>query len=96
MRYPLITDLRVNPRLRLGYRKGTDTDLKEYTVLPSILLNYYWTRDMSFEVEGGTKWTSREQAGAKEDETEYFLTAGFRYDFYADGQRNCIFVPTCR
>jgi hypothetical protein len=95
-RYPLTSEFRISPRLRLGYQVGDTSDLREYTVLPSLLLNYYWTRDMSFEVEGGTKWTSREQAGAKEDETEYFLTAGFRYDFYADGQRNCIFVPTCR
>jgi hypothetical protein len=95
-RYPLTNELRVNPRLRLGYQVGDHTDLREYTVLPSVLLNYYWTRDLSLELEVGTKWTAREQGGAKENETELFFTAGFRYDFYADDQRKCAFIPTCR
>ena len=95
-RYPLTSEFRINPRLRLGYQVGDDTDLREYTVLPSVLLNYYWTRDLSLELEVGTKWTWREQAGAKENETELFFTAGFRYDFYADDQKKCAFVPMCR
>ena len=49
-RFPLLTDLRVSPRLRLGYRKGDVIDLTEYTVLPSILLNYYWTKDIALEL----------------------------------------------
>ena len=85
-RYPLVDDFRISPRLRLGYRKGDTTDLKEYTVLPSVLLNYYWTKDISLEIEVGTQWTSLERSGAKEITTELFLTAGLRYDFYADGR----------
>ncbi len=88
-RFPLTQDLRVSPRLRLGYTMGDTTDLREISVLPSILVNYYWTRDFSFEVELGTKWTQREQAGATERETELFVTAGFRYDFYADDKTKC-------
>jgi hypothetical protein len=65
-------------------------------VLPSVLFNYYWTRDLSFELELGAKWTSKEQAGVRENETEFFVTAGFRYDFYADDQKRCAFVPMCR
>jgi hypothetical protein len=94
-RYPLTDEFRISPRLRLGYQVGDTSDLREYTVLPSLLLNYYWTRDLSFELEAGTRWTSREQAGASEEETELFLTIGFRYDFYADDQKNCLFVRTC-
>jgi hypothetical protein len=95
-RYPPTTELRVNPRLRVGYQVGDHTDLRELTLLPSVLFNYYWTRDLSLELEVGTKWTWREQGGAKENETELFFTAGFRYDFYADDQKKCAFVPTCR
>jgi len=83
-RFPLLTDLRVSPRLRLGYRKGDVIDLTEYTVLPSILLNYYWTKDIALELEVGSKWTSLERFGVKDVTTELFLTAGFRYDFYVD------------
>ncbi len=96
VRYPLTNELRVNPRLRLGYEVGDHSDLREYTVLPSILFNYYWTRDFSFELEVGTKWTRREEGSARENETELFFTAGFRYDFYADDQKKCWFSPTCR
>ena len=87
--YPIREDLRVGPRLRLGYRKGNEEDLTEYTVLPSVLVDYYWTRDFSLELEVGVNWTETMQAGVQEDNTELFVTAGFRYDFYADGVSNC-------
>ncbi|MFZ0852770.1 MAG: tetratricopeptide repeat protein [Hyphomicrobiaceae bacterium] len=95
-RYPLTNELRINPRLRLGYQIGDTSDLREVTVLPSILLNYYWTRDLSLELEVGAKWTERQQAAATETETDLFFTAGFRYDFYADGHKACGFMSTCR
>jgi hypothetical protein len=88
-RYPLTADLRINPRLRVGYRVGDTTDLKEWSVLPSLLLNYYWTKDLSLELEVGTQWTRRDQLGVRETTTDLFLTAGIRYDFYADGKTKC-------
>lgn len=84
-RYPITPDLRVGPRVRLGYREGDGSDLKEYSVLPSVLVNYFLTRDLNLEIEAGAQWTSTKQNGVEENETELFLTAGFRYDFYADG-----------
>jgi tetratricopeptide (TPR) repeat protein len=95
-RYPLSNEWRINPRLRLGYQVGDTTDLREVTILPSILINYYWTRDLSLELEVGAKWTERQQAGATQTETDLFFTAGFRYDFYADGQKPCALLTTCR
>jgi hypothetical protein len=89
-RYPLSNELRINPRLRLGYQVADTTDLREVTILPSILINYYWTRDLSLELR------ERQQAGATQTETDLFFTAGFRYDFYADGQKPCGLVATCR
>jgi len=77
-RYPLSNEWRINPRC-LGYQLGDTTDLREVTILPSILINYYWTRDLSLELEVGAKWTERQQAGATQTETDLFFTAGFRY-----------------
>jgi hypothetical protein len=94
-RYPLSNEWRINPRC-LGYQLGDTTDLREVTILPSILINYYWTRDLSLELEVGAKWTERQQAGATQTETDLFFTAGFRYDFYADGQKPCGLLTTCR
>lgn len=95
-RYPLSNELRINPRLRLGYQVSDTTDLREVTILPSILINYYWTRDLSLELEIGAKWTERQQAGATQTESDLFFTAGFRYDFYPDRQKPCGLVTTCR
>jgi hypothetical protein len=83
-RYPLTPDLRLSPRLRLGYTEGTGVDLKQYTVLPSFLVDYYWTKALSLEVEVGALWTSSVQSGIKSKDTELLATIGLRYDFYSD------------
>jgi hypothetical protein len=88
-RYPVSEQWKVSPRLRLGYREGEGTDLTEYTVLPSVLLNYYWTRDLNFELEVGAQWSQLTQNGVRETNTDLFFTAGVRYDFYADGRTSC-------
>lgn len=86
IRYPLMNKLKVTPRIMAGYRTGDASDLVEYTVLPSILLNYYLTRDLSLELEAGAQWTETKQNGVMETATDLFFTVGYRYDFYADGQ----------
>jgi hypothetical protein len=89
-RYPLIQDvLSVSPRLRLGYRLGKTSDLTEYEALPSLQLNYYWTRNLSLELEAGVRWTETHQGTLTQTETELLVTAGFRYDFYADDKSKC-------
>ena len=44
-----------------------------------------WNRALSFEAEVGVTQTWSDQAGVKNNNTDLFLTAGFCYDFYADG-----------
>ena len=83
-RFPLTNEWRLSPRLRLGYAVGTGIDLKEYTVLPSFLVDYYWTKDLNLEFEIGAQWTSSNQAGIKSKDTELLATIGLRYDFYSD------------
>jgi tetratricopeptide (TPR) repeat protein len=83
-RYPLTNEWRLSPRLRLGYMVGTGVDLKQYTVLPSFLVDYYWTKDLSLEIEVGAQWTSSMQSGIKSKDTELLATIGLRYDFYSD------------
>ena len=83
-RYPLFKELAISPRLRLGYRAGRGIDLKEYTAVPSLLIDYYWTPQLSFEFEGGVERTWGEQFGFKDDNVNVFMTLGLRYDFYTD------------
>jgi hypothetical protein len=83
-KYPLTNDWLLGPRLRLGYSVGKGTDLKQYTVLPSFLIDYYWTKDLNLEVEVGAQWTSSVQSGIKTRDTELLATIGLRYSFHAD------------
>jgi hypothetical protein len=84
-RYPLMESLKVNPRLMLGYRTGDTTDLVEFSVLPSVLFDYYITHDLSLELEVGARWTDMKEKGVEETNTDVFFTVGYRYDFDADG-----------
>ena len=83
-RYPLTHDWVVGPRLRLGYETGIGYDLKQYTVLPSFLVDYYWSPNLNFELEVGAQWTSATQAGVRTRDTEFLATIGLRYSFNAD------------
>ena len=86
-RYPVSQALRLNPRLRVGFRDGSSTGSgwEEYSLLPSLKLDYQWTRDLGLELESGVKYTERLQSGTRDTQTEYFVTAGYRYDFNAEG-----------
>lgn len=88
-RYPLTDAWRVSPRVRFGYREGDEIDLVEYSVLPSVLVNYHWTRDLAFELEAGVNWTETTTGHVTVEDTELFFTFGVRYDFYADNQSAC-------
>jgi hypothetical protein len=86
-RFPITHDWRISPRLRLGYAWGRGgSDLTEYTVLPSLLADYYWTKELSFEAEVGVQWTSTTQLGVRSRDTEVLATIGVRYDFYSDSK----------
>jgi hypothetical protein len=88
-RYLITDDFRVQPRFVAGYTEGKTTAYNEYTILPTFLLTYAWTKDLSFEVEVGERWTWRTQGTTRTSENEFLVTAGFRLDFYADPQ-NCL------
>ena len=86
-RYPVSDKLRINPRLRVGYRNG-DAGAgawEEYSVLPSLKLDYQWSRNLGFELESGAKYTEKLQSGTRDNQTDYFITVGYRYDFNAEG-----------
>ncbi|MEQ1578880.1 MAG: hypothetical protein ABL894_14685 [Hyphomicrobium sp.] len=84
-RYPVMDSLKVSPHLLLGYRTGDATNLIEYSIMPSVLFNYYVQRDLSLELEVGARWTDLNENSVQETSTDLFFTIGYRYDFYADG-----------
>src|SRR5215475_2482408 len=64
-RYPVINDLMLAPRLRLGYSVFNGTDLRQYTVMPSLLIDYNLNPNLTFEAEIGTQWTRSVQPGIR-------------------------------
>jgi Tetratricopeptide repeat len=84
-RYPIINDLMLAPRLRLGYSAYSGTGIRQYTVMPSFLVDYNWNSNLTFEAEIGAQWTRSAQPGSKTSDTELFATVGFRYNFDLEG-----------
>ena len=88
-RYPVLTDLSVSPRLRLGYRTGVGTDLKETTILPSIVVNYLWSKGLTFEAEVGVKYMDSYLAGIDSKTKDIFGTVTIRQDFHLEDTSKC-------
>ncbi|MEJ2124126.1 MAG: hypothetical protein P8Y47_04760 [Alphaproteobacteria bacterium] len=86
-RYQISEDMRISPRLLATYREGKTFEMEEYSLLPSFLLAYFVTKDLDFELEVGTRMSWRNQAEVETRDTEVFITAGLRYDFYTGSDR---------
>jgi hypothetical protein len=84
-RYPLTREWLLSPRLRLGYEVDNAIDLKQYTLLPSFLIDYQLTSDLNFEFELGAEWTSSARPGIRTTDIDLLATIGLRYTFHADG-----------
>ncbi len=83
-RYPVIQDFRVQPHIVGAYSVGKTGGWNEYTIIPSLLFSYYVRKDLNLEVEVGDRMTWRNQGTTQTTENELLITAGVRYDFYAD------------
>ncbi len=79
-RYPVTRQFRVNPRIRVNYRRNSDDDSTQWIIAPRLRLDYRVLRRYRFEIEGGGEW-SREDLPDTEDTLAYYFNAGYRYDF---------------
>jgi Tetratricopeptide repeat len=84
-RYPAMKNLALSPRLRLGYSTDDGTGIKQYTVLPSLLVDYHWNDNLTFEAEFGAQWTRSVQSTVTTRDWELFGTIGLRYSFDIEG-----------
>lgn len=62
-------------------------NITQYTVMPSVLVDWNITPQLQFEAEVGTQWAYSVQPGATTKDTEIFGTIGFRYTFDLDGSK---------
>ncbi len=88
-RFPLSEQFRVSPRLRLGYREGRNAPLRETTILPSLLFDYFITRNFAIEAEIATKWIETAAQNFRGQTRDTSFTLGLRADFGSDGFAHC-------
>lgn len=80
-RYPVNDKWHVNPRFRLDWRTFTQDNSTQWTVAPSLRLNYRFRRHYQFELEGGGDWSARDLASGTENTSGYYISLGYRADF---------------
>ncbi|MDE2364588.1 MAG: hypothetical protein KGM42_18065 [Hyphomicrobiales bacterium] len=88
-RYPWSQDLSFSPRFRAGWRSGTTQSLRELTLLPSLLVDYNLTKDVTLEGEVGHKRVWSNAAGVNTVTKDYFVTLGLRSSFTTEGAYRC-------
>ncbi len=79
-RFPLNKEWRINPRFQLEKVSGSDGS-SSTLIRPSLRADFRFRRNIRFEFEGGVDLTQRDIAGGSDDETSYFIRAGYVYDF---------------
>lgn len=78
---PTSRDFRVNPRFLVSFIDSKTARGDQFKLRPSLRLDYYWSRKLSLEFEGGAEWLY-ERVGDQTDTTrDYFFVLGYRMDF---------------
>jgi len=80
-RYPFSRKFRVSPRLRLSQRMSRNVDQTQFTIKPSMRINYIPTRFFQLELEGGGEWTNTKNPFDSETVRGYYFIGGYRLDF---------------
>jgi hypothetical protein len=80
-RIPITRDLRINPRVRIDYRKNKTSGGDRVNIRPLVRLDYRWKRWLRFELEGGREWINETVIGDSQKSTNYFFSLGARAFF---------------
>lgn len=80
-RFPVTGNLRVNPRMRVDYRRNRDDDTSQMIYQPSVRMSYQVKRRLRIEAEVGGEWSNREIIDGSEKDRSYFFNLGYRLDF---------------
>lgn len=79
-RYPYTRNFRVNPRLRLDFRKNKRKKEERVKFKPVLRLDYRWRKLVWLELETGAEWDEN-RIDQLDSTTSYFLSLGYRVDF---------------
>jgi hypothetical protein len=80
-RQPIKQGWTVTPQMRLGLVDYKANEIKEYHIMPALKSSYYVMRDLSIDFEVANKWVLRDSHKGRENETDFLLLTGMRYDF---------------
>lgn len=80
-RYPFSKKFRVSPRIRLSQRDSLTADQTQFTVKPSLRLNYIPSRLFQFELDAGGEWTTTKNPLGSETLKGFNINIGYRLDF---------------
>lgn len=80
-RFSINNQLRLNPRLRLDYRKSKLNDDERWQIRPFIRLDYRYERWLKLEMDLGYEWLSETYADTDSSTTGYFVSLGYRAQF---------------
>jgi TolA-binding protein len=80
-RYPISNLWRINSRVDLAYRKRSDTGNTKLTLSPHMRMDYRLRKNITLEFEGGIDWSKEENDLESGNYTNYFFTAGYRWNF---------------
>jgi hypothetical protein len=76
-RLPIGSALRLTTRVRVDHRTFLTDDSTQWTLLPSLRLDYVRGRSM-VEFESGAELGRRERPGFSEHSTRYYFSLGYR------------------
>jgi len=82
-KFPLNDKWRLSPEAKFGYKTFATDGHTEFHFLPSLGLNYAFSRNASLEMDAGGHMTESYASAGATRNWELLLTAGYRYDLYS-------------
>jgi tetratricopeptide (TPR) repeat protein len=80
-RYPFSRELRVNPKLVIDYRDNNNDSGEQYSIKPSLRLDYIFRKRFRLELEGGGEWSTDKLSDQTDRSHAYYVIVGYRWDF---------------
>ncbi|PKG99126.1 tol-pal system YbgF family protein [Paraglaciecola sp. MB-3u-78] len=80
-RFNIKNQFRINPRLRLDYRKSKLNSDDRWMLRPLIRLDYRYERWLKFEMDLGYEWLNETFSEIDRTTTGYFVSIGYRAQF---------------
>ena len=79
--YPFTQEFQFSPQFRADEFANTSTGGTRLKLRPDVKFDYYITKDVDLQFEGGIEWTNDNTQSPSQNSLEPFFVTGFRYSF---------------